>query len=379
MPNDINQLLESAHTDLKKGYTVRAGTRFRQAADTNNSRAVLEFAELVLGKRVPGTEHEVRKRLENIPAPSASLARLRSCLRYGGIGGPMDPDGALRDLNASAQEGHPLSIAEIAVLWNEFDTEQARQATQRWLTHLIVLSNSSDMEVCHLLDTAKPLDPNKAVPSPPPLEAWPPAKYTLQPRKPLSEEPEVYTLSNVLSPLECAWLRDAATPHLIASQIYDAATGKTRMDPIRTSDAMYFSPENCSPLTSRITDKIMSSVKHEASHAEPLAILRYQTGQEYRLHYDWISEESLKQDPLRHAGQRTSTVLVYLNNPTEGGKTIFPLLNLEVEPEQGNLLYFSNANPLGQPAKSTLHAGTPVMKGEKWICSLWIREHEISS
>ena len=193
----------------------------------------------------------------------------------------------------------------------------------------------------------------------------------------ISAEPEIYTVPDLLSALECAWLRDAASPFLTESRIFDAATGTTRRDPTRTSDAMDFSPVNQSPLTRRIIGKMLSSVGQEATHAEPLAILRYRPGQEYKPHYDWLNRKSLEQDPLKEAGQRISTVLVYLNDPASGGHTVFPRLTVDVCPKQGDLLYFSNLDARGQPSRESLHAGMPVIEGEKWISSLWIRQNRI--
>lgn len=379
MSHDAKSLLESARSDFKNGYTVRAGTRLRQAADKGFHEAIYELSDLVLAKRIPGTDREIRQRLENVSVPSANLARLRASLRYDGFGDQTDRDGALRDLNFSAEQGHPLSIAEVAILWSELTTEFDRQASQTWFARLAEQSVSRDVEVRYLLSAVKQLQPAQTISPLPLLKTWPPPNRAQLARNPLSEEPEIYVVPNLLSPLECAWLCDAAAAYLNPSQIYDSVTGTTRTDPTRSSDAMYFRPGNSSPLTSRIIGNILSTVNQKGSHAEPMAILRYQYGQEYKPHYDWISQSSMQHDPLRHAGQRISTALVYLNTPIDGGETIFPLLDLRIEPRQGTLLYFSSMDSFNRPAKSTLHAGGPVREGEKWISSLWIREREIGS
>ena len=378
MAGDAMQLLEAARADLAKGYTVRAGTRFRQAADTGDPRALLELAECILEARIPGTSEEVRKRLEAVNRPSAELARLRSGLRHAGTGGAMDKAGSLSDLNASAQEGDPLSALELAALYHETGTEQALQAARAWEAFAKALPGGRGTAISLSPDPGAGTAMAHTDSPPPPLDEWPSVLHTTQGKRVLSDDPLIYSLSRLLTPLECAWLCEAARPHLAVSKIYDPATGTMRRDPTRTSDAMYFHPGNSSPLVLRTMDKILAHAGINPQYAEPLAILRYRPGQEYKPHYDWLNEASLMRDPLRQAGQRIATVLVYLNDPVSGGHTVFPRLGLDVSPRQGDLLYFSNIDSRGQPSRETLHAGAPVTEGEKWISSLWIREGRIT-
>lgn len=379
MSDDASELLVSARADLTKGFTVRAATRFRQAADTGDATAILQLAKCVLERRIPGRATEIRDRLEKLTDPTADLARLRSTLRYIGTGGPLDPNGSLSDLNGSAQQGHLLSALESAVLWDQFDTKEALPAARAWMRHLKEMSEVRNTELAAVIEAVEEQVPAAASPNPPPLETWPSLRTGRRERIYLSTEPEIYTLHDILSPLECAWLREIARPHLTASKIYDPATGKVRRDPVRTSDAMYFDASNISPLVLRTIDKILRHVEHDSARAEPMAILRYLARQEYRLHYDWLSEASLAKDPLRQAGQRIATVLVYLNTPESGGATTFPRLGLQIPAKQGQLLYFSNVDGYGHPDKTTLHAGTPVISGTKWVSSLWLRQHKINA
>ncbi len=372
------QLLEAARADLANGYTVRAGTRFRQAADTGDPRALMELTRGILEARIPGTAQEVRKRLEALGQPSAELARLRSGLRYAGTGGKVDRSGALSDLNASALQGHHVSALELLALYEEIDTEQAAEAAAEWRIFIKALPGLAGMETSRLIDQDTEPGIGKSDAAPPALDDWPSAVHPVQDKRVFSDDPHIYSLDRLLTPFECAWLCEAARPHLLASKIYDPNTGTMRRDPTRTSDAMYFHPGNSSPLVLRTIDKILANAEINPQHAEPLAILRYRPGQEYKPHYDWLNEASLGRDPLRQAGQRIATILVYLNDPASGGHTVFPRLGFDVSPRQGDLLYFSNMDARGQPSRETLHAGAPVTAGEKWISSLWIRERRIT-
>ena len=77
-------------------------------------------------------------------------------------------------------------------------------------------------------------------------------------------------------------------------------------------------------------------------------------------------------------GQRVATLILYLNEPEEGGETIFPELNLKIRPVKGHAVYFSYFHR-GQVDPKTLHGGAPVIKGEKWIATRWVREKPYSA
>jgi prolyl 4-hydroxylase len=65
-------------------------------------------------------------------------------------------------------------------------------------------------------------------------------------------------------------------------------------------------------------------------------------------------------------------VVMYLNEPTRGGGTTFPDIGLEVAPVRGNAVFFSYNRP--HPGTLTLHGGAPVLEGEKWVATKWLRE-----
>ena len=75
------------------------------------------------------------------------------------------------------------------------------------------------------------------------------------------------------------------------------------------------------------------------------------------------------------------TVLVYLNDVEEGGGTDFPELGVTVTAKKGDVVVFHNVineTPVASHPKihpKSLHAGMPVIKGEKWMVNLWFREN----
>ena len=52
----------------------------------------------------------------------------------------------------------------------------------------------------------------------------------------------------------------------------------------------------------------------------------------------------------------------------------FPELSLDVKPRRGSALYFEYRNAAGELDARCLHAGVPVIQGEKWIATKWLRQ-----
>jgi prolyl 4-hydroxylase len=76
----------------------------------------------------------------------------------------------------------------------------------------------------------------------------------------------------------------------------------------------------------------------------------------------------------RVAGQRTWTVMIYLNEPEAGGATRFKTIGKTVQPETGKLLAWNNLRADGRPNVNTLHHGMKVRAGTKYVVTKWFRE-----
>ena len=75
---------------------------------------------------------------------------------------------------------------------------------------------------------------------------------------------------------------------------------------------------------------------------------------------------------LARGGQRVASVVMYLNTPARGGATTFPDARFEAAAVKGNAVFFSYDRP--HPMTGTLHGGAPVLEGEKWVATKWLRE-----
>lgn len=180
---------------------------------------------------------------------------------------------------------------------------------------------------------------------------------------------------NLLHPIECDYLIALAVPYLRPAATREPETGRIIQNPIRTSSAMNFPPNLEDLIVMRIEERIAAFSRQSLERAEVLAVLRYRPGEEYRPHFDAFDPETHRRDPeCIRLGQRTETILTYLNDAFTGGATDFPALPDTIEPQSGQCIAFHNLDTSGNCEPLTLHAGLPVERGEKWLATLWFRE-----
>ena len=113
----------------------------------------------------------------------------------------------------------------------------------------------------------------------------------------------------------------------------------------------------------------------DPKHGEPLQGQRYEVGQEFKAHTDYFEPHGVDFEKFcAVAGQRTWTVMVYLNKVEGGGATRFKVADKIVQPEASKLLAWSNLRPDGTPNPATLHHAMKVRAGRKYVITKWFRE-----
>ena len=187
-------------------------------------------------------------------------------------------------------------------------------------------------------------------------------------------QPRVVVLGGLLSDEECEALIAAARPRMARSLTVETTTGGEELNPNRTSNGMFFQRGE-SELIRRIEARIERLVQWPLENGEGLQVLNYRVGAEYKPPYDSFDPaEPGTPTILQRGGQRVGTVVMYLNEPERGGGTTFPDVGLEVAPVRGNAVFFSYNRP--HPSTLSLHGGAPVLEGEKWVATKWLRERE---
>ena len=180
----------------------------------------------------------------------------------------------------------------------------------------------------------------------------------------ICDAPEIVRFRGFMSAAECRYLIDAAEPMLEPSVVVDTATGRQVRDPVRTSDGMGFTWPLETLAVHAFNRRIAAATATVPEQGEPLQVLRYRPGDQYRTHFDAIPG---------FGNQRVLTMLVWLNGDFEGGETHFPTPDLKLRFPAGDAILFRNVDADGRRDPSSGHAGLPVTHGEKLIASRWIR------
>ncbi len=333
-------------------------------------------------------------------AVEAAMLFRRSLAGLGGIAVPHDPASCLADLHAAARAAHAPALRALGMAWARAgDIDAARAcfasvlAQGDALAAFLLARLDPDPGRAATLDAHAGahgivragafLDPSSVIDRPlpvftPDLPPRPPiAVLALEPSAPTvhRERPFIATFDEVLDPLECEYVIGIASGRVQRSLVHDPASGGPMLHPMRTSHSMTFAADDDDFWLRQLQRRLAALTGLPLAQAEPLAVLRYARGEEYRPHRDFL------RDPAELAadapGQRLRTVFAYLSDVAAGGETDFPLLGVRIAPRRGRVVMFDNVDADGTPDPDTLHAGLPVERGRKWLATLWMRERPL--
>jgi prolyl 4-hydroxylase len=145
-------------------------------------------------------------------------------------------------------------------------------------------------------------------------------------------------------------------------------------------DALFRTSETCDldpadPLTIEVERRLTEFSGLDPAYGEPLQGQRYAVGQEFKAHTDYFTPGGVDFDRYCSvAGNRTWTLMVYLNEPEAGGATRFKAIDKTIQPELGKLIAWNNLRPDGSVNPATIHHGMKVRTGTKYVITKWYRE-----
>jgi prolyl 4-hydroxylase len=123
----------------------------------------------------------------------------------------------------------------------------------------------------------------------------------------------------------------------------------------------------------RIHERMEKVMGIPADNSEDFQILRYEVGQFYRTHHDYIPHQRDRQ-----CGPRILTFFMYLSDVEAGGGTDFPDLGITVMPKKGRALLWPsvyNADPFKSDGRMR-HQALPVEAGTKFAANGWIHQFD---
>ena len=193
----------------------------------------------------------------------------------------------------------------------------------------------------------------------------------------ICDSPRIFVCPNFLSDAECDHFIKIAKDSLTRTSVADPNSADGRIDSRRTSLGTWISGRNEDRIVANLIRRISEATRIREENGESFQILYYRIGAEYQPHFDYFDPST--PGGLLHykrGGQRIATFMVYLNTTEQGGETIFPRAKIKIAPEKGKAVLFYNVNPYGKEDPMSLHGGAPVIQGEKWLLTRWLRERE---
>ncbi|PHH63286.1 hypothetical protein CDD81_6143 [Ophiocordyceps australis] len=207
----------------------------------------------------------------------------------------------------------------------------------------------------------------------------------------VSSSPLVMYLEGFLTADERAHLEQVGQGRFSDSAVV-AASGEAAIHQVRTSQSTAVERD---AVVRCIEQRALSLQGFDrlASQLEPMQLVRYGPQQRYHLHTDWFTDPT--HAAAQQGGNRASSIFGYVKaHKLTGGGTHFPLLDvprnerwcrfvdcdaeydsgLTFRPIEGNAVYWDNMLEPGRGDERTLHAGLPVVSGDKIGINIWTRE-----
>ena len=285
-------------------------------------------------------------------------------------------DEAVGLVEAAAKEGHPEAIERRAL----FECSGLGRAVD-WEKALNSLADAAELGSQRAARQLVLLAENRLEAAPPAARAgfWKQTRSRisiarrLQPPpssggRMLSADPFVRAISGMCSAVECQWLIAAAQPWLERATLHNKGVAEAR-----TNEYAVLNVLRTDLIVEMVRARIANEIGAPLPCLEVSQVLRYAPGEEFLPHYDFL-HPLVNHEEIERFGQRSATVLIYLNEDFEGGETRFLQLGIDHRGMTGDAIVFGNLGPGRMPDPRTQHAGLPPSSGVKWLFSQWIRD-----
>lgn len=365
--------MAEARARTNAGDAAGARRLLDQAAQAGHGPALLQLAvwDLIgLGGPVLVPAAVARLRQAAAQGLVPALPLLAQLVAAGVAGPSRDFAEVLSLLLQAARAGEPRALVQLAML---VPAEPANEALRVAL--LRAAAATGEPIARQFVDRLPPSPPSspidwKGVPA---HVAWP-HERPLPPAQLRHEQPRIVALPGLLTADECIYVALKGLPMLRPAQVV-GPDGRSVVDPIRSNETAKFGLLEADAVVQSLDLRVAAALGHPAEHGEGFALLRYQVGQQYLPHCDWIDpQRDATRADLARWGQRVATGVVYLNDGFEGGATAFPALGLELRGGVGDAFLWHNVRPDGGVEPRSLHAGRPPTQGMKYLLSKWMRD-----
>lgn len=182
-----------------------------------------------------------------------------------------------------------------------------------------------------------------------------------------SHKIDLRSIDNFLTPEECVKIISRIKPKLRPSEVSDFQIDTS----VRTSQTCDLGRLN-DPFIQDVDDRICKLIGINSDYSESIQGQYYEVGQEFKAHTDFFDLDEF--DTHCHTfGQRTYTVMIFLNDVEQGGETCFERVGAKFKPVSGKVVIWNSLCPDGTPNMDSLHQANPVEKGYKAVITKWFR------
>lgn len=186
---------------------------------------------------------------------------------------------------------------------------------------------------------------------------------------------KIWTVQNFITEEECNILMEYGRPRLLTATV----AGEDGLPSVsvsrRAQQAAYLMNSPDDPLVAlkrRVLEmtNLMTGYNLDLPGQEDLTIIQYNEDDLYAPHCDGACDGS-KHIP----GGRVASAIMYCQVAERGGGTTFTKADVFVKPTKGLAAFFSYKGSDGMMEPGyTEHSGCPVLEGEKWLATFWMRE-----
>jgi len=193
----------------------------------------------------------------------------------------------------------------------------------------------------------------------------------------IDEDPWIITMDNFLTEEECNFLIQSGYERGYERSVdvgglnFDGTFAATESVKRTSTNTWCNEKSGCksNPHVQRIMTRLETITNITAKNYEDMQILKYEVGQFYKLHHDYVPAQK-----DRLCGPRILTFFLYLNDVDEGGGTRFTDLDIVISPKKGRALLWPsvlNDDPSLRDGR-TRHEALTVEKGTKYAANAWI-------
>ncbi|XP_018520887.1 prolyl 4-hydroxylase subunit alpha-3 [Lates calcarifer] len=192
-------------------------------------------------------------------------------------------------------------------------------------------------------------------------------------REVLSLQPYVVLYHNFITDTEAEDIKRLAQPGLRRSVV--AAGEKQATADYRISKSAWLK-DSAHSIVGKLDQRIsmLTGLNVQHPYGEYLQVVNYGIGGHYEPHFDHATSPSSPVFKLK-TGNRVATFMIYLSSVEAGGSTAFIYANFSAPVVERAAIFWWNLHRNGQGDVDTLHAGCPVLIGDKWVANKWIHEY----